>query len=249
MKAFLPETVSGQHAWRFRAPGPRVRADIRLFGRGVFLDGTRGKAGASRERLVPLLGKRLPLIAPKQVHGTTILEALENNVLPAFSEADGILLDAPGMEASLRFADCAPVVVASTEGPNWVLLMHSGYKGTVLNIVGAGLEKVKERYGKGALSSACAWVGPCIGIRNYPRSREEWTERGLAAFHLENVEVHGEKVHFDIAGELKNQLVSGGIAEGSVFVSGIDTFESSGLCYSYRRGDPEDRMFLWAALS
>jgi copper oxidase (laccase) domain-containing protein len=252
------ECARGQRWLTLTLPG-NPAADIRFFMRGALLDGTDGRALPMRERLIPLLGERVPMIAPRQVHGTKILDSIEENVTgtngaPA-PEADGILLDTPGMEASLRFADCAPVVVAPRTGEPWLLLMHSGYKGTVQNIVKAGLEKVRERYGSGAVSSACAWVGPCVGGANYPRDREEWTERGLAVFHAENVRVGGreansggEKVFFDIAGELKRQLLDAGVGEERILLSGTDTVECRDRCYSYRGGDREDRMFLWARL-
>ena len=86
-------------------------AEVRLFMRGKFLNATCGRAGIIRERLVPWLGEPLPLVAPHQVHGVSILEAAPENVLPLTPQADGVLLASPGLEASLRFADCAPVVV------------------------------------------------------------------------------------------------------------------------------------------
>lgn len=245
MNGFIRENIRGQHVLRFDAG---EFADIRLFMRGPLLDGTQGSAEASRVGLIPLLGEgeRFPLIAPKQVHGTTILNSVKKNALPSLVEADGILLDLPDIEASLRFADCAPVVVASSEGKPWVLLMHSGYKGTVSNIVKAGLRKVRDRYGASALSSAFAWVGPCIGGANYPRNREEWTLRGLDVFHGENVRPEGEKVFFDIPAELRLQLNDAGLDKRRIFLSGTDTLDSRAFCYSYRGGDSEDRMFLWA---
>jgi len=165
----------------------------------------RGKAVISRVVLSRFLGKPSRMIAPKQVHGTTILETVAENAITVESEcapndveADGILFDAReaanlGTEASLRFADCAPVVVAPSRewvelnGTPWVLMMHSGYKGTVLNIVKTGLEKARAHYGASALDGAWAWIGPCIGGANYPRDIEEWTLRGLETFNGANV--------------------------------------------------------------
>jgi copper oxidase (laccase) domain-containing protein len=174
--------------------------DVRFFLRGAMLDAGRGKAPDSRAALSPLLGEPCRLIAPSQVHGASVLETSAENAISVESamsgsqarnvEADGILFDALEagklcVEASLRFADCAPVVVAPSrerieldgERP-WVLMMHSGYKGTVLNIARAGLEKTRARYGASALEGAWAWVGPCVGASNYPRDVEEWTLQG-----------------------------------------------------------------------
>ena len=228
-------------------------AEVRLFMRGNFLNATCGRAGLIRERLLPWLGEPLPLVAPHQVHGVSILEAAPENVLPLTPQADGVLLASPGLEASLRFADCAPVVVMPSEewaaaGTPWVLLMHSGYKGTVQNIVRSGLDEVANRFGADAVRSASAWVGPCIGGANYPRTMEEWTARGLEVFHAENVcEMEGH-FYFDIAGELRLQLMESGMDQDRIFVSCLDTFKSRDICYSYRGGDREDRMFLHACL-
>lgn len=254
MRGFVEEYTNDQHWLRLKPDKGEPSADIRLFMRGGLLDGTEGRAIPSRESLIPILGKRHPLIAPRQVHGVTILDSTEenttgNDAMPSIIEADGILLNSPGMEASLRFADCAPVVVASSTGRPWVLMLHSGYKGTVQNIVQVGLDKVRNRFGAEAVASACAWVGPCIGGANYPRDREDWTERGLAVFHEKNVRVDGGKVFFDIAGELAEQLEGAGVLGERLFLSGMDTVECRNRCYSYRGGDREDRMFLWAKLS
>jgi copper oxidase (laccase) domain-containing protein len=199
-------------------------------------------------------------MAPKQVHGTVILDtSIKNTLTPEGDspEADGILFDAweaagQGIEASLRFADCAPVVVSPSlqwvehSGAPWVLMMHSGYKGTVLNVVTFGLEKVREHYGASALDGAWAWVGPCVSMPHYPRDPEEWTFRGLESFRKTNVQTQGEKVFFDIAEELRLQLTDAGITADRVSLSGIDTYERSDVCYSYRKGERTLRMFLWA---
>ncbi|MDR3231246.1 MAG: laccase domain-containing protein [Synergistaceae bacterium] len=254
----MEKIANGQRWLRLTPPNDFAAVvDVRFFMRGTLLDGTEGRALPMRESLIPLLGERLPLIAPRQVHGTRILDSAEKNATetPA-PRADGILLDSFDLEASLRFADCAPVVVMPLNGRPWLLMMHSGYKGTVQNIVRAGLERVRIRYGSGAVASARAWVGPCVGGANYPRDREEWTERGLVVFHPENVRVGSgtgaeagrEKIFFDIAGELKRQLLEAGVGEERILLSGMDTVECRDRCYSYRAGDREDRMFLWARL-
>jgi len=50
------------------------------------------------------------------------------------------------------------------------------------------------------------------------------------------------------AGELRLQLMESGIDQDRIFVSCLDTFERREVCYSYRGGDREDRMFLHARL-
>ena len=107
----------------------------------------------------------LPRVAPKQVHASSIIHVTDENfgdyVLPSCPEADGVLLTTTRAGASLRFADCAPVLLW---GEGWVMILHSGYKGTVLGIAGEGLELVRGLYGDEAVRGAHAWVGRVLGV-------------------------------------------------------------------------------------
>ena len=86
---------------------------IRLFLRGSLLDKAGGDPACSREFLQNILPSAGPLIAPRQVHGRTILSAPAGGFLPQRREGDGVFLDERGVEGSLRFADCFPVVLFS----------------------------------------------------------------------------------------------------------------------------------------
>ena len=187
-----------------------------------------------------------PHIMPSQVHGKNILVVNDSNVsdyaLPLRPEADGILLTVPNVTASLRFADCAPVMIC---GDSWVMILHSGYKGTALNISGAGLRIAREIFAD--IGGACAWVGPCIGREYFRKRGEEWTEKGIEVFHRENYDIDGERVYFDLAGEIVSQLLGEGLRRENIIVSGINTLTDS-RCYSYRNGDIHERMTLTAKI-
>ena len=248
---FVMDRHDGQLVMRFLPALSFV--DARLFMRGPLMDGTVGSPTVVCERLTHLDVGARPLIAPWQVHGITISSSSIDHALPAHPKADGILLTTMDVEGSLRYGDCAPVLVLPSEesarrdGP-WALLLHSGYKGTVLGVVRAGLDEVERVMGREAVTSASAWIGPCIAGDSYPRTMEDWTERGLETFHLDNVRRSGGRFYFDIAGELRRQLSDCAIAVARIFVSGIDTARSHAMCYSYRSGDEEDRMFLHVRL-
>lgn len=249
MVGFVEHAFDKQPWLQLVIPGETMPWDIRFFLRGSLLDQTQGDADIMRNRLSPILGKRFPLMAPKQVHETRALKGYLHEFLPYRPAADGVLLTAHEQEASLRFADCAPVVVASKEN-RWLLLLHSGYKGTVRNIVGDALTPLIQTYGVSAMRSAYAWVGPCIRRDHYPRdTTDEWSQKGLACFAPENTLLKGEKTYFDIPGQILAQLKDCGLQQERIFDIGIDTLDSRAFCYSYRGGDLEDRMFLWARFS
>ncbi|MBQ3457333.1 MAG: polyphenol oxidase family protein [Synergistaceae bacterium] len=190
----------------------------------------------------------IPHVMPSQVHGNKILVVDAKTpgefFLPSRPEADGILLTVPGVQASLRFADCAPVMLWGTS-PDWVMILHSGYKGTVLNISREGLELVSRIFGEASSREAFAWVGPCIGREYFRKSDDEWTLRGIESFHRDNFDVKGENIYFDLAGEIRCQLLDYGLRSRRVALSGIDTLKDE-RCYSYRKGDVHERMTLWA---
>ncbi len=188
----------------------------------------------------------LPLVEPKQVHENRILIVDELTVnkyaLPQCPEADGIFLRTRNAEASLRFADCVPVLLWNE---NSAMILHSGYKGTIYQIVPKGVllyydfgEKIRNLH---------AWIGPCIGRANYARNmyNDKWTSRGLSSFSYKNMDIDkaNEKIYFDLAGEIKLKLYKIGLEEENITLSGIDTFEDPN-CYSYRRGDKTERMTL-----
>ncbi|MBQ7733706.1 MAG: polyphenol oxidase family protein [Synergistaceae bacterium] len=192
----------------------------------------------------------MPLVTVSQVHGSDILVVDDKHY--SFTErpkADGILLKTGRAAAALRFADCAPVMIWPKSDNHsdyrWVMILHSGYKGTVLNISGKGVELSGSKS-----KNLCAWVGPCIGFDDYMRdfSNDEWTQRGLQTFHEANYRISGGKVHFDLAGEIKAQLLEAGLSNENITLSGINTFRDN-RCFSYRRGDVKERMTLYVTIT
>ena len=184
----------------------------------------------------------LPNVMPSQVHGRKIIRITDENFslysLPERPEADGVLLMTSKAQASLRFADCAPVMIWSKKKTR-VMILHSGYKGTVLNISGEGIKLLDE-----ALENLCAWIGPSISRKTYCRKiNDEWTQKGLDSFHSANFDIKDEFVYFDLAGEIRSELIDAGLDDKNIILSGIDTFTDT-RCYSYRRGDVHERMTL-----
>ena len=191
----------------------------------------------------------IPRVLPSQVHGDDIIHIHDDNamsyVLPERPKADGLLLTTSRVSASIRVADCTPLMLW---GEDWVMILHSGFKGTVLNISRKGLELVNELYGDDAVSESHAWIGPCIGRDDYERdANEEWSIKGMNEFHRENYDVKDEKVYFDLAGEIELQLIECGVDEKNITMTGINTYRNS-ECYSYRRGDIHERMMLYVRI-
>ncbi|MDI9370340.1 MAG: polyphenol oxidase family protein [Synergistaceae bacterium] len=241
--------TAGPHPFiEYTAPCPDSRFFIRLYLRGPGMSNARGDPERSRaalSRSVPLQG---PLIAPRQVHGDRILEGRPEHSLPNRPEADGILLERCGVEGSLRFADCYPVILASTVPSPWIVILHSGFKGVLNDIAGSACRLLFSTHGR-TPESTFAWIGPGIGWKQYERRRDDrWTEIGLRLFRPEHVDDGGGEILFDLGGQIASQLADSGIPRANIRRLPLCTFERNDLFYSYRRGDEESRLFLLAFL-
>lgn len=220
-----------------------------FFMKGPLLDGTKGRARKIWARLGSAgFGKGSSCVTPSQVHGTALLESRPIWGLPNHPQADAVLL-LPGSPPSfLRFADCCPVAVAGRTPFPWLVLIHSGYQGTLKGIVPSVLEKLSRRFGGECLRSAWCWLGPCIGPCCYSRQKSDPTTiKGLRLFPRSCRE-DGGLVYFDLHSAIRHQLEGLGIPSERIAAFSWCTACNPLTCYSYRGGEREDRMVLWGEL-
>lgn len=210
------------------------------------MDEAAGNPFRARTLISDFFPKTGPLVAPHQVHGIRLIEAIPSLALPQQPEGDGVLLERKGVEGSLRFADCFPVVVASMAPSPWIALFHSGYKGTVLNIIGENLQNLLTRLGSDS-TRTWAWIGPGIEKERYFRKKDEhWTTMGIDSFSPQNICCTENTVFFDLRREIEYQLREAGLGEEQIF--SVPMCTKHHFCYSYRKGDLENRLFLLAYL-
>lgn len=236
---------NGQHILRYMAPPP-YKGEFQLFMRGSLVDGSFGDPQRLAEKISYLTGK-YPMIAPRQVHGVTILEPSSSIYLPCRPEGDGIFIDKTNVYGSLRFADCFPIVVQGLSPKPWIAMAHSGFKGTLKNIAKALIEKVMIR---SDIKDAIAWIGPGICKKCYYRMKNDpSTKSAIACFSKEYWKEEKDKVFFDMAGIIKSQLQEVGLVAQRIRIVDLCTSCDNDLLYSYRCGDMEDRNFLLGHLS
>lgn len=164
-------------------------------------------------------------VCAHQVHGNNVLELCENHggmgiLRDARINVDADGLYVKGMNSSIeavcvKSADCTPVLFADKHTGS-VCAVHSGWRGTVLDIPGEAVRAMVKNGSRKEDILCC--VGPCIGVCCYEVSSDVFTEAEKtlkeknAAFLLDNLFVNrretelGTKYDFNI-GKMCAELV------------------------------------------
>ncbi|MBP5211562.1 MAG: polyphenol oxidase family protein, partial [Pyramidobacter sp.] len=188
-----------------------------------------------------------PFVTCAQVHGTRVLAAEAAPRWPMREKADGLLVMPGGPTIGLRFGDCAPVIVLSLGKTPWLLLLHSGFRGTLTNIVASGMAAAREKFGSVDRQSLSAWVGPCISGSCYTRRMDDpSTVKALETFSPDAVRAGEEYAHIDLKRQIARQLADCGVPEDQIWLETQCTCCRTDLFYSHRRSTPDDdpRMLL-----
>lgn len=103
------------------------------------------------------------LYLASQVHGRTalVLSGTEEREAVAVECADALVTSAAGVACCLRVADCVPVLIGDRRS-GAVAAVHSGWRGTVANVVGAAILALRKSVDAGERDLVAA-IGPHIG--------------------------------------------------------------------------------------
>ena len=155
-------------------------------------------------------------VCAHQVHGNTVLELSCEFGGMGILKGAKINIDGDGLFASqnsgieaicVKSADCTPILFADKRSGN-VCAVHSGWRGTVLDIAGKAVETMVKN-GSRREDILCA-VGPCIGVCCYEVSEDVYLEARKTLveknatnllpelFINEKETENGRKYHFNI---------------------------------------------------
>ncbi len=186
------------------------------------------------------------LLVPRQVHGKEILFPPEETFPEGDSpEGDGIFLEDPAWRGMLRFADCCPVIVFSSEPHPWMIVLHMGFRGAGEQIPSAAWRLLRHKFPSLNPTECRAFLGPAIRGCCYSRRVEDpLTLRGMEIFPESLWELRGEICFFDLPRMGKYLLEREGMKEEHLFLAEECVSCGPSQWYSYRRGDAENRNVL-----
>lgn len=128
-----------------------------------------------------------PLLTAEQVHGNGIAvvdQALSDS--QHFNGVDGFITDQRQMTLGIYVADCGAVYLVDPVAPA-IGLVHSGKKGTELEIAGRAIDQMRERFGS-LPENMVVQLSPCIRPPNYEidfakQIIEQCRARGVKQIH------------------------------------------------------------------
>lgn len=173
-----------------------------------------------------------PLASVHQIHSPTAAIVTAAAPYAERPQADALVTDRPGLLLGIVTADCAPVLLADTEG-GVVGAAHAGWRGAMAGVTDQAIAAMISLGAR--IDRIAATVGPCIARASYEVD-EGFVERLLAddpGNELFFAEGQGGKSHFDLEAYVAARLAAAGV--GRIETVGLDTYALEDRFYSYRR--------------
>lgn len=179
------------------------------------------------------------LVFTNQVHGTKVLMVDENDRGKGLVKesdlkgSDGLFTVTPNVTLVTFHADCAPIFLFEPS-INAAALLHSGWKGTLSDIVSEAMSAMKKIPGFDA-GRVEAVIGPSIGFCCFEVDEDVYRLfRDKYADDAFYCRVSDSKWKIDLKGIIKTRLAEEGIDEKKINDCDICTKCRNDLFFSYR---------------
>ena len=185
-----------------------------------------------------------PVIQGHQVHGDRIaLIDRPDYTREELEGYDAFVTDLPDVAIGVRTADCVPVLLYDPVN-RVVSAVHSGWKGTVLQIVRKTIGVMQLRF-QTCAEDLQAVIGPAIGPDSFQVGEEVVAQFRNAGFPMEKVWSErgpgdGSPMsgghHIDLWEANRWLLLEAGVRPENILLAGIDTYTSPDFFSARREG-------------
>lgn len=185
------------------------------------------QVACNRDLISTCLGNaRLQFI--EQVHGDAVALIDADHPLqgPALPRADALATKSAGVVLVTQVADCQAVLICDPQ-QKVVANIHSGWRGSIQNIIGGTVAILEDRFGCHP-ASLLAGIGPSLGpccaefINYRTELPPEFWQHG------------NERDHFDFWAISRDQLLHAGLLDTHIETAGLCTRCHTDLFFSYR---------------
>jgi YfiH family protein len=169
-----------------------------------------------------------------QVHGADVRDARRGAAFESGACADAVVCDDPERMISVKYADCAPILLASPDG-RAVAAIHAGWRGVVARVLPSSVARLAAVAGCAAGDLAAA-VGPCIGFDAFEVGPDVLAAfEGLFGPAAPLRRLDSGKGRVDLAESVRRQLVRAGLNPDRIDRTDLCTFANPAEFYSHRR--------------
>lgn len=127
-----------------------------------------GSVQENQRRFAAALGARPVYL--DQVHGAAVVRLRGDEPSDLLAKADASVTTAVGVACTVLVADCLPVLLCTADGRG-VGAAHAGWRGLAGGVVEATAAALCDATGA-APRDLLAWLGPCIGPRQFEVGRD-----------------------------------------------------------------------------
>lgn len=176
------------------------------------------------------------VVRVRQVHGRAVSVVRSGDTVshPIHADADAIVVTAPGKVASVRTADCVPILIAD-RAHRVVAAIHAGWRGTAAGVAAAAIQAIRD----GGVDAAdlVAAIGPSVGPCCYQVDRPvreafDATQPGSAHSFVPDGDGRWK---LDLWRANAEQLIEAGVPAGAIEVARLCTADQLDTFYSHRR--------------
>ena len=199
----------------------------------------------NRRRIAQAIGAQPAWL--RQVHGASVVDAAEALAAQEPPAADASFTCEPGVACVVMVADCLPVLFAASNAKA-VGAAHAGWRGLAAGVLENTLAAVAASAGCDR-SEVIAWLGPCIGPRQFEVGDDVREAFGAAAephFRPHRRQDGSAAWLADLPGLARQRLAACGVL--SVSGGCWCTVEDESRFFSYRRLRVSGRMAAGIAL-
>jgi YfiH family protein len=187
----------------------------------------------NREQMLDFFGPENFGVYARQVHGIDVGVVSPSgdfnvpNVHPPVQlHGDALITDVSGAALVIQVADCQPVIIVDP-ATGAIANIHSGWRGSVQNIIGVTIDRMEAQYRSRPQDLVCA-IGPSLGpcCAEFVNYKEEipqafWGYRRPNDF-------------FDFWQISIDQLIDAGVKPENISLAGVCTKCNQHLFFSYR---------------
>lgn len=189
------------------------------------------------------------VVSANQVHGREVV--LVDRMRATRPDADALVTISPELAVAVRAADCVPLLMADSR-TGAVAAVHAGWRGTAAKVAVAAITAMQRDFGTRADHLVVA-IGPSIGSCCYEVGSElvdafaaagherHLIDRWFSTPRLVSGAPEGAqlrttrgRLHLDVAGANRDQLILAGVPEDRIHLAGLCTAMNLDVVTSFR---------------